>query len=83
MVSTRTATKKKKKDNESTVAGYTIPEVRKSLEYVRRQWTDRANGGFLLTDQVSETDTVFTFGLKFMLAHHRRRHQRRAAAARK
>ena len=34
----------KKKDNESTVAGYTIPEVRKSLEYVRTRWTERAKG---------------------------------------
>ena len=79
MVSTRT-TATKKKDNESTVSGYTIPEVRKSLEYVRTRWAERAEGTFLLTDGVSEVDTVFTFGLRFMLAHHRRRHQRRAAA---
>ena len=77
MVSTRTT---KKKDNESTVSGYTIPEVRKSLEYVRTRWAERQEGTFLLTDGVSEVDTVFTFGLRFMLAHHRRRHQRRAAA---
>ena len=62
----------------STVDGYSIPEVRKALDIIRRSWHDRKEGKFSLTSPVSDQDTIFTFGLRFMLGHHRKRHQRRA-----
>lgn len=62
----------------STVEGYTIPEVRKSLDQIRRAWASRTDGSFSLMTKVSEHDTIYCFGLRFMLGHHRKRHQRRS-----
>lgn len=69
--------KKKRTQVSSTVEGYTIPEVRKSLDLIRRSWSARNEGNFTMSIPVSEKDTIYTFGLRFMLAHHRRRHERR------
>ena len=85
-VKTRAAQKTKKQGNAktsrtpvgSTVEGYTIPQVRKSLDLIRRSWGSRDEGSFSLMRHVSESDTIYTFGLRFMLGHHRKRHQRRA-----
>lgn len=76
----KTTTTKKKTRNPvgSTVDGYTIPEVRKSLDLIRRSWSARNEGKFSLTLDVSDKDTIFTFALRFMMGHHRKRHQRRA-----
>ncbi len=81
-VKTRTNTtkpekKKKRSQVSSTVEGYTIPQVRKSLDLIRRSWAARDEGNFTMSIPVSEKDTIYTFGLRFMLAHHRRRHERR------
>lgn len=81
--SKKTTTSEEKKKSKrspigSTVDGYSIPEVRKALDIIRRSWHDRTEGKFSLTSPVSSQDTVFTFGLRFMLGHHRKRHQRRA-----
>jgi hypothetical protein len=62
----------------STVEGYTIPEVRKSLDQIRRAWASRTDGSFSLMTKVSEHDSMYTFGMRFMLGHHRKRHQRRS-----
>jgi hypothetical protein len=75
-------TKKPKKKSRnsvgSTVDGYTIPEVRKSLDLIRRSWTAKDVGTFSSMTNVSDQDTIYTFGLRFMLGHHRKRHQRRS-----
>lgn len=72
---------KKKSRNSvgSTVDGYTIPEVRKSLDLIRRSWAARNDGAFSLMTNVSNQDTILTFGLRFMLGHHRKRHMRRSS----
>jgi hypothetical protein len=61
----------------STVKGYTIPEVRKCLDTIRRSWGNRNNGKFSFFTMVSEKDSIGSFSLKFMLSHHRKRHARR------
>ena len=59
----KTTTNEKKKPKASrtpvgsTVEGYTIPQVRKSLDLIRRSWGSRGEGTFSLTKHVSESDT--------------------------
>ncbi len=71
-------TRRSKQAVGSTVDGYTIPEVRKCLDIIRRSWHSRAEGEFSLLTPVSDRDTILTFGLRFMLGHHRKRHERRS-----
>ncbi len=77
-VSEKKPKKKSRNSVGSTVDGYTIPEVRKSLDLIRRSWTAKDEGTFSLMTNVSDQDTIYTFGLRFMLGHHRKRHQRRS-----
>ena len=79
VVDDRTAVRKKKvRSTDSTVPGYTIPEIRRCLDKIRKAWADRANNEFSLDTRVSEKDTIMSFSLRFMMGHHRKRHARRA-----
>jgi hypothetical protein len=65
----------------STVPNYTIPEIRRSLDIIRRSWINRqADFTFQFDKVVSENhdDTIWSFSLRFMMGHHRKRHSRRA-----
>ena len=72
------ATLSPNKSDDSTVPGYSIPEIRRSLDFIRKSWAARRGGTFKLDTPVSNSDTVLTFSLRFMMGHHRKRHARRA-----
>ena len=69
----------------STVPNYTIPEIRRSLDIIRRSWANRQADEFRFDKVVNaiHNDTIWTFSLRFMLGHHRKRHSRRAHGKKK